>query len=62
MIDFVKGAYHEFTNNVTWAKWNVLQSATVVVSVATLILALFLYGVDTVFSEAINGLYTLLKN
>lgn len=61
MIDFVKGAYYEFTQQVTWPKWNVLQSSTVVVAVATLILALFLYGVDTLFSEAINGLYNLLK-
>ena len=61
MIDFVKGAYFEFTQQVTWPKWNVLQSSTVVVAVATLILALFLYGVDTLFSEAINGLYKILK-
>lgn len=61
MIDFIKGAYYEFTNHVTWPKWNVLQSSTVVVAVATLILAVFLYGVDSLFSEAINGLYTILK-
>lgn len=61
MIDFIKGAYVEFTEHVTWPKWNVLQSSTVVVAVATLMLAIFLYGVDSLFSEAINGLYTLLK-
>ena len=61
MIDFVKGAFYEFTQHVTWPKWSVLQSSTVVVAVATLILALFLYGVDNLFSEAINGLYKMLK-
>ncbi|MGI9526604.1 MAG: preprotein translocase subunit SecE [Weeksellaceae bacterium] len=61
MIDFVKGAYYEFTEHVTWPKWSVVQSSTVVVGVATVILALFLYAVDTTFSELVNMIYTLLK-
>ena len=61
MIDFVKGAYKEFTENVTWPKWNVLQSATVVVAVATLILAVLLFAVDTTLSDMVNGLYSLMR-
>ncbi|MXV39233.1 preprotein translocase subunit SecE [Flavobacteriaceae bacterium Ap0902] len=61
MIDFVKGAYYEFTEHVTWPKWSVAQSATIIVGVATVILALFLFSVDTIFSDLINLIYTLLK-
>ncbi|CAI9428950.1 preprotein translocase subunit SecE [Candidatus Ornithobacterium hominis] len=61
IVDFVKGSYDEFANHVTWPKWDTLQSATIAVAVFTLILSLFLYGVDTLFSDIINGLYRLLK-
>ncbi len=60
-IEFVKGSFKEFRDHVTWPKWSMLQSSTVVVAVTTLILAIFLYGVDTLFSKAINGLYEILK-
>lgn len=61
VVNFVRGAYYEFTNHVTWPKWNVAQSSTVAVSVATLILAIFLYFVDMGFSELINFIYRVLK-
>ncbi|AFR34966.1 hypothetical protein B739_0362 [Riemerella anatipestifer RA-CH-1] len=39
-----------------------LQSSTTVVAVSTLILALFTFGVDTLFSRSINNLFSLLIN
>ncbi|MDO5509806.1 MAG: preprotein translocase subunit SecE [Weeksellaceae bacterium] len=61
VVNFVRGAYYEFTNHVTWPKWSVAQSSTVAVAVATLILAIFLYFVDMGFSELINMIYRVLK-
>lgn len=61
MIDFVKGAYNEFSQHVTWPSWSVAQSSTIVVAVATLMLAVFLYLVDTAFNEVVTLIYTLLK-
>lgn len=61
IIDFIKGAYIEFSKHVTWPKWEELQSATIVIGVFTVVLAAFLFGVDTLFSDAINGLYRLLR-
>lgn len=61
IIDFFKGSYSEFAHHVTWPKWSELQSATIIIAICTLILAIFLFGVDTVFGDAVNGLYKLLN-
>jgi preprotein translocase, secE subunit len=59
LINFVKSSFIEFKENVEWPKWADLQSSTIVVSVSTLILALFTFGVDTSFSLTIRNLYSL---
>lgn len=61
IVNFIKDAYYELTEQMTWPKWNDLQSATVVVVVSTVILALFLFAVDKVFSESLKGLFALLN-
>lgn len=62
LVDFVKGSYTEIKDRVEWPKWPDLQSSTIVVTVATVILALFTFGVDSLFSEAISNLIALLIN
>ena len=62
LVDFVKGSYLEFTQKVEWPKWNELRSSTIVVTVATIILAIFLFGVDEVFSTAIRNVIQILVN
>lgn len=61
IVSFLKGSYAEFAHHVTWPKWNELQSSTIVIAVCTLFLAIFLFGVDTFFGDAINRLYQVLK-
>lgn len=61
IIDFIKGSYVEFGEHVTWPKWQELQSATIIIAIFTVLLAIFLFGVDTLFSDTINGLYRLLR-
>ncbi|QAR31436.1 preprotein translocase subunit SecE [Ornithobacterium rhinotracheale] len=61
IVDFLKGSYSEFAHHVSWPKWNELQSSTIVIAVCTLILAILLFGVDALFSEAINGFYDFMK-
>ena len=53
LVDFIKGSYTEFSSKVEWPKWPELQSSTIVVTIATVILALFVFGVDSVFSKTI---------
>ena len=55
LISFLKGSYTEFKDKVEWPKWADLQSSTVVVSVTTVILALFTFGVDSLFSITIKN-------
>ena len=60
LINFLKGSYTEFKDKVEWPKWPQLQSSTTVVAIATILLAVFTFGIDTLFSEAIKNIYTLL--
>jgi preprotein translocase subunit SecE len=55
LINFLKGSYTEFKDKVEWPKWSELQSSTIVVAVTTVILALFTFGVDSLFSVTIKN-------
>ena len=55
LVEFLKGSYTEFKDKVEWPKWSELQSSTIVVSVTTIILALFTFGVDSFFSVTIKN-------
>lgn len=55
LINFLKGSYTEFKDKVEWPKWPDLQSSTIVVAVTTIILALFTFGVDSIFSVTIKN-------
>jgi len=55
LVNFLKGSYTEFKDKVEWPKWPDLQSSTVVVAVTTVILALFTFGVDSLFSVTIKN-------
>ena len=62
LADFIKGSIHEFKEKVEWPKWPELQSSTIVVSVATLILSIFTFGVDEVFSKSLRNVISMLIN
>ncbi|MFC0342981.1 MULTISPECIES: preprotein translocase subunit SecE [Epilithonimonas] len=55
LVNFLKGSYTEFKDKVEWPKWPDLQSSTIVVAVTTVILALFTFGVDSLFSVTIKN-------
>ncbi|MBW8362011.1 MAG: preprotein translocase subunit SecE [Kaistella sp.] len=60
LVDFVKGSYTEFKDKVEWPKWPELQSSTIVVTVATIILSLFTLGIDSLFSKSIANILSIL--
>ncbi|MEC5157779.1 preprotein translocase subunit SecE [Chryseobacterium sp. MP_3.2] len=62
LVDFIKGSYTEFSSKVEWPKWPELQSSTIVVTIATIILALFVFGVDSVFSKTIANTLSIFIN
>ena len=62
LADFIKGSYTEFKDKVEWPKWPDLQSSTIVVTIATVILALFVFGVDSLFSKSIANVISIFIN
>ena len=54
-----KSSYDELINKVSWPSWSELQSSSIVVAIASLIIALIIYLMDRVFSNIINVFYSL---
>lgn len=56
----IKASYTELTQKVTWPTRQELVSSSVVVLVASIIIALFVTGVDKVFETALKFIYRAL--
>jgi preprotein translocase subunit SecE len=59
IVNYVKGSYDELIHKVTWPSWSELQSSTLVVGVATLIIALMVYILDISFRTLMEAVYGL---
>ena len=55
---YIKGSYDELMNKVSWPSWSELQSSSIVVAIATIIIALIIYMMDSAFSNAMNLFYS----
>lgn len=49
----------ELVHKVTWPTWKELQSSAIIVMVASLIIALIIYGMDSVFSNVMKLIYSM---
>ena len=58
MISYLKEAFSELLNKVTWPSWSDLQNSSIVVAIATLIIALIIYLLDTTFSNILDLYYS----
>ena len=58
MISYLKEAFSEHLNKVTWPSWSDLQNSSIVVAIATLIIALVIYLLDTTFSNILDLYYS----
>lgn len=56
---YIKSSYDELINKVSWPSWSDLQSSSIVVAIASLIIALIIYAMDQVFSNIMNVFYSL---
>ncbi|MDG1283038.1 MAG: preprotein translocase subunit SecE [Flavobacteriales bacterium] len=56
---YIKSSYDELINKVSWPSWSDLQSSSIVVAVASLIIALIIYAMDQTFSNIMNVFYSL---
>jgi preprotein translocase subunit SecE len=57
VINYFKEAYNELIYKVSWPTWAELQSSAIVVMVASLIIALIVFGMDTAFQNLMNFIY-----
>ena len=54
---YIKESYDELINKVSWPSWSELQSSSIVVAIATIIIALIIYIMDSAFSNVMNLFY-----
>ena len=59
IILYIKESYNELINKVTWPSWANLYSSTIVVLVASLILALIIFLMDVVSKGVLDQIYGL---
>lgn len=62
MVNYIKESYNELKNHVTWTPWPEAQRLTVIVAVFSVLLALAVWGVDTVFSGVIEQYFKWIKS
>jgi len=58
--EYIKESYIELTEKVTWPTWRELQSSAVVVLIATVIIALVVFGMDSVINFLLKSFYSSL--
>ncbi len=56
---YLKESYDELMHKVSWPSWSELQGSAIVVSVASLIIALVVFMMDLVFRSILVQFYKL---
>ena len=59
LVGIIKESYNELINKVSWPTWSELQNSSIVVAIASLIIALVIYLMDQTFSNIMNVFYSL---
>ena len=54
---YIKDSFDELLHKVSWPTWGELQNSAVVVAVASLIIALIIFLMDSVFSKLMELFY-----
>lgn len=58
--EYFQETYNELIHKVTWPSWGELQSSAIVVMIASLIIALIIFGMDITFENIMEQIYKLL--
>ena len=59
IVNYIKECYVELAENVTWPTWSELRSSVIVVSIASLIIALVVFLMDFSFQHLLEAFYRL---
>lgn len=57
--NYIKESYDELMHKVSWPSWSELQGSAIVVSVASLIIAMVVFMMDEVFRNILVQFYKL---
>ncbi|WP_158824926.1 preprotein translocase subunit SecE [Mucilaginibacter lacusdianchii] len=60
VAEYIKESYIELTEKVTWPTWRELQSSAVLVLIAAIIIALLIFGMDSVINYILRWFYSSL--
>jgi preprotein translocase subunit SecE len=58
-VEYIKESADDLMNKVSWPTWKELQSSSIVVAVASLIIALIVYVMDLSFRNILETFYDL---
>ncbi len=56
---YFEDTYSELVNKVTWPSWKELQGSAIIVMIASVIIALIVFGMDKAFGEILRAFYNL---
>lgn len=59
LVNYAKESYDELMHKVSWPTWSELQGSAIVVSVASLIIAIVVFAMDEVFRNVLIQFYKL---
>lgn len=61
LIHNVRLSFRELRDNVSWPSWDSLQESSILVLVASLIIAVVVFAMDKVFENLFGFIYELFK-
>jgi preprotein translocase subunit SecE len=59
VVNYIQESYDELMHKVSWPTWTELQGSAIVVSVASLIIAIIVFAMDEVFKNILVQFYKL---
>ncbi|MCK9423972.1 MAG: preprotein translocase subunit SecE [Bacteroidales bacterium] len=59
VVTYIKESYDELMHKVSWPTWSELQGSAIVVSIASLIIAIVVFAMDEVFRNVLLQFYKL---
>ena len=57
VAEYIKESYIELTQKVTWPTWKELQSSAILVLIASIIIALLIFGMDQTIHFVLTKFY-----
>lgn len=56
---YIDETANELFHKVSWPTWSELQSSAIVVAIASIIIALIVWGMDLIFNKGMEAIYHL---